>query len=286
ERDLSAHLSNARAQPAGKPGETVRYHLSMAEREAIRDRGEFDEEGFQIDFPIRFARDLASRLPANAKRPDQLRASRDFIAQVTKDGVARVSAELGRLGVDWAEPPTDPSLVASSKDLDVKVETDRPGNEVTAGEPMEIKVTVTNNGKQPIYRLRGTTESDNPYFENKELIFGKVAPGASKVAHAPLGWCDVEGRKIGTTKPKDKNAKRSCKIPMDALTRSDGLRVKFDAQGGGEPAPVEVRPTIHAIDRPLFQYSYQIADDRAGDNGDGRIQKGEQVTMYLTVKNA
>src|SRR5262249_62360923 len=43
-------------------------------------------------------------------------------------------------------------------------------------------------------------------------------------------------------------------------------------------------PTVRALERPLFQYAYQIVDDRSG-NGDGRIQKGEQVSMYLTVKN-
>jgi carboxyl-terminal processing protease len=287
ERDLSAHLSNSRAVPAGKPGEVVRYDLPSAEREAIRDRGgDFDEDGFQMDFPIHFARDLASRLPTNAKRLDQLHAAHDFIEQTRKDEVAKVSGDLAKLGVDWSDAPTDPAQIASAKDLDVKVETDRPGNEVTAGEPMELKVTVTNNGKQPVYRLRGTTESDDPYFENKELAFGKIAPGQTKVAKAPLGWCEVEGRKAGSTKPKDKNARRACKIPMDALTRSDGIRVKFDAAGGGEPAPVEVRPTLHALERPVFEYSYQLADDHGSDNGDGRIQKGEQVTMYLTVKNA
>jgi carboxyl-terminal processing protease len=285
ERDLSAHLSNSRAVPAGKPGEVVRYHFSSADREAMRDRGgEFDEEAFALDFPIRFARDLAARLPPNAKRLDQLRGAHDFIEQTRKDEVAKVAAELSKLGVDWADAPTDPSQIAAGKDLDIKVETDRPNNEVSAGEPMEIKVTVTNNGKQPVYRLRGTTDSDNPYFDNKELVFGKIMPGQSRSAKAPLGWCEVEGRKVGSTKPKDKNAKRTCKIPMDALTRSDGIKVKFEAAGGGEPAPVEIRPTVHALERPLFQYSYQIADDRGG-NGDGKIQKGEQVTMYLTVKN-
>ena len=156
---------------------------------------------------------------------------------------------------------------------------------MTAGEPMELKVTVTNNGKQPVYRLHGTTESDNPYFDNKELVFGKLAPGQTRSAKTPLGWCDVEGRKAGSTKPKDKNAKRTCKIPMDAYARSDGLRVKFDTAGGGDAPSAEVRPTIHALERPMFEYSYQITDDKPGDNGDGRIQKGEQVTMYLTVKN-
>ncbi|MFT3774768.1 MAG: MXAN_5808 family serine peptidase [Minicystis sp.] len=286
ERDLSAHLSNSRAAPAGKPAEIVRYTLTSAEREAIRDRGgDIDDENAQIDFPMRFARDLVLRVPTNSKRMDQVHAAHDYIEQTRRDEVAKVSAELSKLGVDWQDAPADPAQVAGAKDLDVKIETDRQNNEVNAGEPMELRVTVTNNGKLPVYRLRGTTESDNPYFDNKELAFGKIAPGQSRSAKAPLGWCEVEGRKIGSTKPKDKNAKRTCKVPMDALTRSDSLRVKFDAAVGSGPATVEIRPTIHALERPMFEYSYQIADDRHG-NGDGRIQKGEQVTVYLTVKNA
>jgi carboxyl-terminal processing protease len=285
ERDLSAHLSNSRAAPPGKPVEVVRYQLSSAEREAMRERGGDIDDEFQMDFPIKFARDLALRVPSAQKRLDQLRAAKDFIEQTRKDELTKVSAELAKLSVDWSEPPADPAAIGSGKDLEIKVETDRPNNEVTAGEPMEIRVTVKNNGKNPIYRLRGMTESDNPYFEGKELIFGKISAGQSKTAKSPLGWCDIEGRKVGSTRPKDKNAKRVCKIPMDALTRADGLRVKFEAGGGNEPAPVEIRPTVRALDRPQFEYSYQIADDRTG-NGDGRLQKGEQVTMYLTVKNA
>jgi carboxyl-terminal processing protease len=287
ERDLSAHLSNKRAVPDSKPSEVVRYQLPSSDREAMRERGGDVDEEFQFDFPIRFARDLALKLPPGQKRLDQLRGARDFIEQTRREELTKVTSELSRLGADWSEPPAaaaaDPASLAATKDLEVKVDTDRPNAEVNAGEPMELRVTVKNNGKQPVYRLRATTESDSGYFEGKELIFGKIAGGQSKTAKAPLGWCEVEGRKGGTTKPRDKNAKRVCKIPMDALTRNDGLRVKFDA-AGAEPAPVEIRPTVHALDRPLFQYTYQIADDRAG-NGDGKLQKGEQVTMYLTVKN-
>jgi carboxyl-terminal processing protease len=285
ERDLSAHLNNARAVPAGKPGEVIRYDLAVADREAIRDRGgDLDDDNFQVDFPIRFARDLVARLPPAQKRLDELRGAHDFIEQTRRDELGKVSADLSKLGVDWADAPDGQGQVAAGKELDVRIETDRPNSDVTAGEPMELRVIVTNNGKMPVYRLRGTTDSDNPYFENKELVFGKIGAGQSRTARAQLGWCD-DGRKVGSSKPKDKNARRSCKIPMDALERSDGLRVKFDAAAGGEPAPVEIRPTVHALERPMFQYSYQLVDDRAG-NGDGRVQKGEQVTMYLTVKNA
>jgi carboxyl-terminal processing protease len=164
------------------------------------------------------------------------------------------------------------------------VETDRSGNRVQAGEPMSLMVTVKNKGTTPVYRLRATTESDSAYYDEKELVFGKIAPGESKTAVTPLAWCEVEGRQAGTLKPRPENAKRVCKIPMDALDRSDGLKVHFDAAGGHAPASVEIRPTILALARPLFQYSYQIADDIQG-NGDGLIQKGEQVTLYLTARN-
>ena len=45
ERDLSAHLSNARAQQGGKPLETVRYQLTSESREALRDRGQKSQLG-------------------------------------------------------------------------------------------------------------------------------------------------------------------------------------------------------------------------------------------------
>jgi len=41
---------------------------------------------------------------------------------------------------------------------------------------------------------------------------------------------------------------------------------------------------VKAMDRPVFAFSYQVADARKG-NGDGKVQKGEQLTMYVSVKN-
>ncbi|EYF08842.1 MXAN_5808 family serine peptidase [Chondromyces apiculatus] len=282
ERDLSAHLSNAQAA-GGKPLEVVRYQLTSADREQLRERGGELDDDFALDFPIRFARDLAARVPQRVPRLEQLRAAHDFIEQVGKEELNKVAAELGRLGVDWAAPPEGAAPV--KPELEVTIETDRKNAEVTAGQPMELRVTVKNTGTQPVFRVRGTTDSDNPYFNSKELIFGKVGPGQSKTAKTPLGWCEVEGRKFGTIKPRSGDEKRNCRIPMDALSRSDGLKVKLEAEGlSSEPAPVEIRPTVRALERPLFQYSYQIADNRGG-NGDGLIQKGEKVSMYLTVKN-
>jgi len=283
EADLSQRLSNDRARDGQKPLKRVRYFMSKAERDEIRERGNDVDDDFKPDFSIKFARELVTHMPAGQKRLDQLRAVEPFILKASNDELAKVTAELAKLGIDFSDAP-QPVGSLSAEDFEVTVETDRPGHEVQAGEPMTLRVTVKNNGKEPVYRLRAMTKADSGYFDRKELIFGKIAPGQSKTASVPLGFCDVEGRKPGSSKPVPANAPRVCKIPRDAVTRSDGIWIEFDAAGGVVPKKAELRTVIRGLERPVFSYAYQIADDRHG-NGDGRIQRGEKVTMYLTVKN-
>ena len=282
ERDLSQRLSNDRAREQ-KPFTRVRYFLSKAERDEIRERGNDVDDEFRPDFPVRFARELVTHMPPGQKRLEQLRAAEPFIMKASNEELAKVTAELAKLGIDFSDAPNGSSTLTPD-DFEVTVETDRPNHEVLAGEPMTLRVTVKNNGKEPVYRLRATTKSDSGYFDQKELIFGKIEPGQSKTATAPFGFCEVEGRKPGSSKPVPANAPRSCKIPRDAVTRSDGIWIEFDAAGGVAPKKAELRTIIRGLERPVFSYAYQIADDRSG-NGDGRIQRGEKVTMYLTVKN-
>ena len=283
EKELFASLDNDRAAPPGRPETVVRYQFTSAERETLRELGGDADDDFRMDFPIRFSRELAAALPSGQPRLEQLRSAAGLLEKVKRDELAKVAAELSHLGVDWAAAP-DGAPTGKPTDLDVRLETGLPGDEVNAGAPMELKVTVKNNGDAPVYRLRAATESETGYFDAKELAFGKIAPGQEKTAKVPFGFCDVEGRKVGSTAPRPKNAKRACKIPMDALERSEGVTLRFEADGGPIPAPREIRPIIKALPRPTFKYAYDVVDDRGG-NGDGRIQTGEKVSMYLTVKN-
>ena len=45
------------------------------------------------------------------------------------------------------------------------------------------------------------------------------------------------------------------------------------------------RALVHGLERPVFAYGWQIAERAGSGNGDGRVQRGEQLTMYVTVKN-
>ncbi|MCA9624267.1 MAG: peptidase S41, partial [Myxococcales bacterium] len=280
ERDLSQHLSNDRAQAPTKPAQVLRYYLSEKDRTELRERGGELDDDFEEDFPITFARDLAKRLPSGKGAADQLRQATAFIEEARNKQLNVVTKELGKLDVDWSLPQGGGSAGPTKDDLAVEVSTDKPGDKVKAGESMNLSVKVTNNGDKPVYRLRAVTESDNPYFDEKELVFGKIAPGKTRSATVPLSWCEIDEEH----ETEGAETERRCRVPMDALSRADGVRIHFDAAGGHTPASAEIRPTIEALPRPLFQYSYQIVDDAQG-NGDGLVQRGERVSVYLTVKN-
>lgn len=282
ERDLSKSLSSGAKRSSDRPFYKLRYNLPEAERAKMRELGGDIEDEFTLDYPIAFARDFVQKIPAG-KRMDQLRSGKSFLDKVQEQQIASISSDLDKIGIDWSAPPKD-STGPAQGEYEIKVETDRKNDTVTAGEPMNLKVTVKNNGKTPIHQLRAVTKSDGGYYDEKELVFGKVEPGKVRTASVPLGWCDIEGRKPGSTKPLGKDAKRVCKIPMDAVTRQDVVKVRFFAEGGPAPRDAEVRPTVQSLPRPVFAYSYQVVDNRSA-NGDGQVQRGEGLTVYLTVKN-
>ena len=293
ERDLARSLSNARIREGQHPLETVRYDLPQKERQDLRERGGDPDDNFQMDFWIKFGRDLVSHVP-QGKRLDQLRAAKTIVAETRSAELAKVASELRAMQVDWSDAPADvaqATAAAGTANVDVKIETILPGpnggapsTEVTAGDAMQLRITATNKGTAPLYRLNAVTTSDDPMFDNKELIFGKLEPGKSRTAVAPLGWCELEGYKAGSTAPLPKDAPRICRIARDSLTRADGIKIHFDEARGRAPADTDTRVTVKALERPVFAYSYQIADNRKG-NGDGRLQRDESLTMYLTVKN-
>jgi carboxyl-terminal processing protease len=284
ERDLSRALSNVRAKEGGRPLEILKYDLPIQERLAQRERGGELDESFALDFPIQFARGFILHVQSG-KRADQVRQAHGYIAETRRSELEKVAEELKTEGVDWSDAPADvPASSAPLAGVDVKVETDRPNDEVTAGDTINFKMTVTNHGPTTLYRLSALTKSEDPLFDNKDLVLGKLEPGKTRVATIPGGWCDVKGRKAGSTAQLPKDSPRECVIPKEALMRADGVKFHFDEARGRVPPDAELRATVKSLDRPVFAYSYDIVDNRHG-NGDGRVQKGEAVTMYLTVKN-
>ena len=270
ESDLRSHLTNESSERAAAQRSSVvlRYYLPKDQREKLREAGPdgSEENQREDEFLTRFSRELLTQ----ARRPGRrelLQDAEPVLARSRQVELDKAIAELQRLNVDWSLGQDE-----GASPVEVVVSTSAPSDTGTAGEPFELRVRVTNRGRVPLYQLRATTKSDNRLFADRELVFGKVAPGQTREWSTTLGVCET------------KENRRQCRLPADIPDRADAIRVEFAEGHDHAPPPAEVRTTVRALARPLFAYGLQIADNIRG-NGDGVVQRGEAVTMYLHVKN-
>jgi len=103
ERDLSQHLSNSHARD-GKPLELVRYNLSQADRQAMRERGGDPRTTSLLIFRSSSlgARSAHAGGQAPRRRARRKRLHRADLAREWN----KVSGELGKLAVDWSDTTT------------------------------------------------------------------------------------------------------------------------------------------------------------------------------------
>ncbi len=283
EADLAAHLSNAKAKEGGRPLDIIKYDLSREDRLALRERNGDPDDQFALDFQIAFARKFIKAVgPIADKRVELVKKAKGLIETSKAEEQKKVEGELGKVGVDWSDGEASGTFDASK--IKVAIETTKGANDIIAGDAVEMKITVTNEGTVPLYRLRAETKSDAGIFDGKELAFGKVEPGKSRTWTTPLGYCEPEGFKAGSSAVLPKDAPRICTIPKDTITRADAIKIHFEEAHDHVPIDAEVRTTVKALGRPSFAYSYQVIDDVSG-NGDGALQVGEKASLYLTVKN-
>lgn len=267
ESDLRSHLTNERAREAQRPATVLSYYLDQANRQRIDEAEPNEEENeTEEEFLTSFSQALLTHATRSGRR-EMLADAEAVISQTRREQMVRATAELRRLGVDWS-----PGEDGGTSDVEVQVSTNRPDNAAAAGEDFVMTVSVRNTGEQPLYQLRATTRSDYRLFGSREFVFGRLDPGATREWSTTLGVC------------RTREGNRSCQIPRDVSDRADGIRLEFDEAHGHAPATAEVRTTINALPRPQFAYSVQIADNIEG-NGDGHLQRGEQATMYLRIKN-
>lgn len=280
ESDLSAHLTSNRAREGGRAAEVLNYFYPQEERDAIRDRlMEESNDTHREDFALRFSRELLS----GNMRPTRLEGLQDARQLVERTRQAELAATVRALAalpshVDWSDGPD-----GGIPQLEVTAATSRPV--AAPGESFDLTVSVTNRGRSPVYRLRANTKSDNPLFENRELVFGRINPGETRTWTAPLGLCQIEGYRPEVSSRPPPNARRVCIMPRASLSRMDGIRFEWSEAHQRVPttAPT-LRAEVRGLDRPVYAYGWQLSDNIQG-NGDGRLQRGEHATLYLTLRN-
>jgi len=134
-----------------------------------------EPEEDRIDFPITLARDLLAQA-RTTRRLDLVSASKTLLDKVRADEDKHLSAALEKLGVDWNAGPGN----QGPGEIQVTLAAATGEAQVKAGNTIKIRGTVKNVGTTTVYRVRAILKSDNPLFDENEMVFGRIAPGGSK----------------------------------------------------------------------------------------------------------
>ncbi len=226
-----------------------------------------------LDDPEIQAAKALLRAAPSAKAADMLAVAPETLGALFSPRIEQLEDELGEVGIDWSAPPKRRGKKATAAPtVQVKLDVESDSGMLTPGMTTKVRLTVTNTGEEPLYRLRAVTMPVTPagekrqhgFFQGREFVFGKLEPGASKdfaVETTPGMWLSA---------------------------RTEAVQWHFFADGGPAPGPFTSRLQIEEIPHPRFAFSYQIVDDGSGSsrgNGDGLLQPGEAIDLVVSVKN-
>jgi carboxyl-terminal processing protease len=256
EADLEAHFSNQGAKVAEDKGVAfLRYlkeEVAPTSEEQKEEQQYEDPNKFERDFPISLGQRLLASFQGDAAGDEMLEKLQPELETIYSGELEEIKKKLSNFDVDWAAGPTpdDPKV---SFETTTSIEGDR----IKAGGKLKVTAKVTNKGEQPLYRLKAITSSANDVLDDREFLFGKVAPGESQ------SWTvDME-------------------IPKESATRHDLVTFELSDEKTDIGEEFTHVVPIERTDRPSFAFNYEIKDD----SGDGTFQVGEEVTFTANIRN-
>ncbi len=266
EADLDHHLDRPNVRSRTDRDRAVKATLFIPRQELAQDRARYKQcyvdEETDFSYKGRYESDFSRRLIAEAEEgstaEELLLHAKGLIEADAKAQGKAIEKALKKMKVDWTVPG-DLETAAGEKKTSPRISaTAQLIGRLAPGSACKLRVTVKNGTKQPLYRLRAVTESDNYLFDGLELVFGKVPPGKSRT------WTDT------------------VEIPITARPRVDDVTVGFDALTGLVPKPAKLEAKILERAEPRLLYNWQFIDL---DNGNGQFEPGEELTMHITIKN-
>ena len=221
EADYEWHLEHPSARQGEKPMETVSYllqpkpgdkahkHGHDEDEDAAEDpdeRGGADDDRDQkTDFLIDFARDLLAQAKTGRRRElvhGVEGVPRQGARRRGQEGVAGAGEAGRRLDRRARRPARRPAAAADAAAGDGR------RRRSPAGTLAKLRGVVKNVGRAPAYRVRAVLESDNPIFDENEMVFGKIAPGESK------------------------SYELAVKVPASSFTRTDEIKATLYTPAG------------------------------------------------------
>ncbi|MEZ4265184.1 MAG: MXAN_5808 family serine peptidase [Myxococcota bacterium] len=257
EAGLDSHLDSKRTTDV-KP--SVRLELLQTAEEDKEAEGD-EGDGPPKDTLTLLARDLLVAAPAVGRRAALVQAKGFLDArQATED--ARVVAAMAALGLDW-QRGAGKGLPNVSAKLELVAAPGRLGTRMLAGDKVTLRATVKNEGKATAWRMHGVIHSAVPAFSGRELVFGRIEPGAEK------SW------------------ETQIELPRSLAAQADQLRLELFSDDASLTEDADKQAGLivemNAQPEPRFAYSARVIDTKG--SGDGLVQRGERFDLVVDVTN-
>ena len=195
------------------------------------------------------------------KRREVLASSKPFFDKKLAEEQARIVESLKKLGVDWTPVGgggAAPALVGTVVDRQAE---ERGGG---GRDHQASRRRSRTRGRAWPGRCARRLKGDDPFFDGRELVFGRIKPGETRTFTVPVKL------------PKDAHHAHRLRCALE-VTEEHGAKTTLDTN--------ELLVRVDGPQRPIYSYAYQIIDDVKG-NGDGLMQRGESVRLHVTVKNS
>ncbi|MCH2366410.1 MAG: hypothetical protein MK554_04210, partial [Planctomycetes bacterium] len=120
-----------------------------------------------------------------------------------------------------------------------------------------VTASVTNKGKSAVHRLKGISRSDSSMLREKELLFGKVEPGAT--------------------------ISRDVKIRLPYFPRAQDSIFSLELSDGSDKviSTGSERLKIKGRQRPAFSYTATL--ENAEEKSLGRLEENTEARLALRI---
>ena len=280
ERDYERHLVSKYAKEF-EPSYRLHYLEAVPDEELAEDEdrptaqerfitGEIEPEKESL---VQLALELISLAETPFDSVEFLTEKRAEIEAIGQGAYEEIVTRLGELDIDWSRPtPAAADTDASESDAEdpgAKLRTvlgyrivEEPSEDEEDPVPVRklvVEASVTNDGTSPVYRLKGLTRSDYYLFEEKEFLFGRVAPG------------------------KTVTRERKIRLPYFPQPQSVDLRLELSGQDDRVLATQSIVLDIEGKSRPQFAYALELFDAE-GKRLEG-LRVGAEARLRVTVCN-
>jgi len=259
EDDEDEEAANEKAKRKGKmvaSRMTIPFVLEVEDEddESVQEEKRFRYDELERDFALKLSEAILVR--AGHRNADKMFANaKGVFVDFTKQQETLLQKVLMDREVDWGAGAHVPR-----PRLEAEIKTIPADAIVRAGEKLKIELRLSNTGNQTLRRIHAIGSSSTRLLDGREFLLGGIEPGAQRSAFIEVAPA------------------------LSAYGRNDPFEVEFYQDGKKLGLSRKIVVGVEGAPKPEFAFTYFV-DDSEGGNGDGRIQRGEEVRLHLTVRN-